>query len=106
MKRVAGLPIGKVNFGTEITINDKIKPYLELWYVGERKGAIKNWGGTPLGSVTLDPYIDLNVGVKYAVTDKLSIFLDITNILNKKYMLFTDYPAGGIQVMGGVTYRF
>ncbi len=96
----------KINFGTEITINDKIKPYLELWYVGERKGAIKNWGGGSLGSVTLDPYMDLNVGVKYAVTDKLSVFLDITNILNKKYMLFTDYPAGGIQVMGGVTYRF
>ncbi len=96
----------KVNFGAEVSINDKIKPYIELWYTGQRDGAVKNSGGPTLNSITLDPYLDLNTGIKYAITDRLSIFLEITNLLNKKYMLFTDYPVGGIQVMGGVTYRF
>ncbi len=93
----------RVNSGAEIFINKKIKTYLEFWYVGERQGAVKNPGTI---SVTLDPYLDINTGIKYAITENLSVFLDITNLLNKKYMLFTDYPVGGIQVTGGVIYRF
>ncbi len=96
----------KVNFGASYLINDKIEPHLELWYVGEREGSVKNSGGPSLPAVTLAPYLDLNLNIRYAITHQLSVFLEGTNLLNKKYMLFTNYPVSGIQVMGGLTYRF
>ena len=99
-------PKVQVNFGAAYLINGIIRPRIELWYVGKRQGAVKISGGPALQSVDLDPYLDINAGASYDINRNLSVFLDITNLLNKRYMLYTDYPVGGIQVMGGITYRF
>jgi len=54
----------------------------------------------------LDGFIDLNAGVDYTLTKQFTAFLSLTNILNKDYQRYYNYPVNGIQVMGGIMYKF
>lgn len=75
-----------------------------LYFVGARNGIEYN-SGTPT-SIDLDPYIDLNLDGGYHFNDLFSVFLRANNITNSKYQLFTNFNAQGVQVIGGIIYKF
>ncbi len=56
--------------------------------------------------VSLDPAFDLNARVEYILSDSFSFFLQGNNLTSNKYPLFLNYPVRGIQVLGGLTWRF
>lgn len=43
---------------------------------------------------------------EYKVTDFLSVNLQATNLLNKKWQIADNYRNQGIAVMGGISLRF
>ncbi|BAV95332.1 hypothetical protein JBKA6_1319 [Ichthyobacterium seriolicida] len=61
---------------------------------------------TSVGRDILDNYTDINIITRYDITDKLSVFCDFYNVLNKQYDLWEDYKSYGFQVLGGLKYKF
>jgi hypothetical protein len=57
-------------------------------------------------AITLQSAIDVNLGVEYLVSKKFNVFVQGTNLLNRNYPLFYQYPVRGLQVMAGLGYSF
>lgn len=95
-------PTTEFKLGAEVKITEKITAWGEVFYYGARKA----YDTSSLADVDLDGFIDLNIGVEYRLTDKLSVWLSGNNLLNSQYQRYLNYPVNGIQVMGGITYRF
>ena len=83
-----------------------------LFYVGEREDfsttVVQNPppGGVDATRINLDSYFDANAHVGYRVNNQLSIFVKAANIANNNYQKWANYPVQGLQVLGGVTYKF
>ena len=54
----------------------------------------------------LDAYTDINLGVEYQLNKQFSAFVRATNLLNKQYLRFNNYPVAGLEIMLGVSYKF
>lgn len=59
-----------------------------------------------LKTITLKPYVDINLKGEYRYTTRMSFFLNLTNLANQKYDIYEGYKVQGIQVMLGATYSF
>lgn len=76
-----------------------------LYFVGNRKGALYN-AGTIDSIIDLSSYIDINLNGGYHINDLFSVFLRANNIANNNYQTFTNFNAQGIQVIGGIIWKF
>ncbi|MBL4593154.1 MAG: hypothetical protein JKX68_04965 [Flavobacteriales bacterium] len=54
----------------------------------------------------LDGVFDLNLGLEYRYTKKLSAFIQFNNIASSAYKRWEDYPTQKFGVLGGLTYSF
>lgn len=83
-----------------------------LFYIGEREDFSTTVeqnpppGGINAISIDLESYFDANAHVGYRVSNQLSIFVKAANIANNNYQKWANYPVQGLQVLGGVTYKF
>ena len=83
-----------------------------LFYVGERDDfstvVVQNAppGIIDATLIELDSFFDANAHVGYSVDDQLSIFVKAANIANNNYQKWANYPVQGLQILGGVTYKF
>lgn len=59
-----------------------------------------------LQSIKLNPIVDLGCGGEYQLRSKLSLFLNVNNLLNNKYQRWLGYQAYGINIYGGVRLKF
>ncbi|HMQ00430.1 MAG TPA: hypothetical protein PKC24_11665, partial [Cyclobacteriaceae bacterium] len=57
-------------------------------------------------AITLSPAVDVNAGLDYLVSKKFNVFVQGTNLLNRTYPLFYQYPVRGMQIMAGFGYSF
>lgn len=51
-------------------------------------------------------YLDVNINGGYHFNDRFSVFLKLNNLLNTKYQRFDNFTVQGLQVLGGITYKF
>jgi hypothetical protein len=49
---------------------------------------------------------DLSIGMEYAVTRNWSAWLGLNNLLNSRYARWNNYPVYGLNILGGVRFRF
>jgi len=83
-----------------------------LFYIGEREDfsttVVQNPppGGIDATNINLESYFDANAHAGYRVNNQLSIFIKAANIANNNYQKWANYPVQGLQVLGGVTYKF
>lgn len=98
-------PISKINFGASYLIKKKVNVWAEFIASGKRfaQGNFTALGAT---EIELDGFFDINAGVDVYITDSFSVFVKGTNLLNKNYQLFYNYPVQGLQVIGGIGFRF
>ncbi len=97
-------PSSEVMLGISFLATSKMKIWSEVYYYGKRVALAVD--EIPIKEIDLDGFIDLNAGIDYKLTDNFSVFLTLTNILNTDYQRYYKYPVHGIQVMGGLTYKF
>lgn len=97
-------PLTKIVFGGSYLIAKKVEVKAEALYYGKRF-AVNNQPLVPW-EITLDSFVDINLGVTYYITKNLSVFLSGNNLLNWNYERYYNYPVQGLQIMGGVGYRF
>ncbi|WP_405207832.1 TonB-dependent receptor [Aquimarina sp. LLG6339-5] len=103
------LPELKASVLLDYQITDQWFAGAQLFYVGERKDintAVAFTPPTPEATVTLDSYFDANVNLGYRFNDKLSVFIKGNNLAGQNYERWVNFPVQGVQVLGGVTYKF
>ncbi len=103
------LPDIKASIFSDYQITEKWFAGAQLFYVGERKdinNVVIFTPPTPEATITLDSYFDANVNLRYRFNEKLSVFLKGNNLIGENYERWTHFPVQGIQVLGGVTYKF
>jgi hypothetical protein len=54
----------------------------------------------------LSSFVDLSLQGEYQVIPRLSLFLQLNNILNQEYQRWAQYPSYGINLMGGLRFKF
>lgn len=84
---------------------------LTAFFVGEREafnGTVVN----PISNIsvtnqqTLEAFIDLNFAVEYALNKQFSVFINGNNLLSANEPRWKAYHVQGIQVLGGLSYKF
>lgn len=95
------LPKFKLTAGSTIRINNKVIINGSLLFRGETKDRLAD-----NSVVNIEGFPDLNGGVEYRTTKKISIFVQANNLLNKNYQTYLYYPSYGFNIFGGVSYSF
>jgi hypothetical protein len=97
----------KINIG--YNIGEKFLIQLDLFYWGERSGAILTENQDLIRNIEvkkLDPFVDLNLGIDYRYSKNFSAFIQCNNMANGRYNRFVNYPVYGINIIGGFTFTF
>jgi len=84
---------------------DKWYAGTNIYFVGERKGLIYDETST-LVSKDLNSYVDINFNGGYHFNPIFSAFLKVNNVTNTNYETFTNFNSQGIQVVGGIIWKF
>jgi len=106
------LPDLKGSMFLDYQIGEKWYAGANLFYVGQRKDfsttALQNIDRVdfPATIIELDSYFDLNAHLGYRVNDQLSIFVNGANLANNNYQRWANFQVQGLQVLGGLTYKF
>ncbi|MBQ0736058.1 TonB-dependent receptor [Aquimarina celericrescens] len=103
------LPEVKASVLLDYQINKQWFAGAQLFYVGERKDidhTVLTSPTLPEATVTLDSYFDANINIGYRLDEQLSFFVKGNNLVGENYERWVNFPVQGIQVLGGVTYKF
>ena len=103
------LPQTKASVFMDYQINTQWFAGAQLFYVGERKDINNEIFTLPSISettLTLDSYLDANINLGYRLNDQLSFFIKGNNLLGENYERWVNFPVQGVQILGGVTYKF
>ena len=103
------MPSFKLTAGTVIHITKKLSINGTLLYRGNTYDRVLTsapFSPPALTTVSIKGFADLNGGVEYNVTDRISIFGQVNNILNTTNQVWLYYPNYGFNIFGGVGFHF
>ena len=49
---------------------------------------------------------DLSAGIELVINKRFSAWLNLNNIFDNKYQRWLNYPVYGLNILGGVTFKF
>ncbi|MFD0993267.1 hypothetical protein [Tenacibaculum geojense] len=75
-----------------------------IYFVGDRPSISFN-DNNP-SDINLESYIDINVNGGYHINDIFSVFLRANNIMNNSYEKHINFNVQGVQIIGGVVWKF
>lgn len=105
-------PNTKLSLAATYSMQDKLIAKVEMYTMGKRKAKslapVKDVTPESDGTytVTLKGFADVNLGVEYRYTKRLSAFVQLNNLFGGKYTYRTNYRVQGFQAMMGATYAF
>jgi len=100
------LPNLKATVFANAVFNEQFYGGLSIFYVGERNDRVSFANQPAFTNVTLDGYLDANIHLGYNINPQLTVFVKGSNLLSDTYEKWLNTPVQGIQVLGGVTYKF
>ena len=105
------LPKFKLTGGTSVTINSKVTITGSVLYRGATMDVLNRINTTQAGIaqssiVNISAFTEINAGVEYKATNKISIFVNANNLLNTTNQVWLNYPGYGFNIFGGVGYHF
>jgi hypothetical protein len=107
------LPKFKLTAGTVIHITDKLSVNGTLLFRGAAfdrviSGTLPSQNSIAGGNtiVNIGSFADLNGGIEYKATSRISIFAQVNNILNTTNQVWLYYPNYGFNIFGGVGFHF
>jgi len=101
------LPVLKASFLAKFK-NEKWYATSNIYYRTESKGAqyASKFPSSINGVKTISSFVDVNLNGGYHFNDKFSVFLQVNNILNTNYQIFSNFDTQGFQALAGLTYKF
>jgi hypothetical protein len=99
------LPKFKLTAGTVLHISGKVDINGSLLIRGSAfdPNPLKTGSAAPS---TINSFVDLNGGVEYKATNRISVFVHVNNILNGTNQTWLYYPDYGFNIFGGVGFAF
>lgn len=82
-------PIKDLTFGARLDVMDGIYAW-----------------DTRLGEVKLSPIVDAGLSAEYNITSQFSLFIQVNNLFNSKYQRWYGYESYGVNVFGGLRFKF
>ncbi len=76
-----------------------------LFFIGAKKG-MNYRSDLSEEVITMNSYVDLNLNVGYHINSMFTLFVKGSNLTNTTYQHFTNYNSHGIQVIGGLIWKF
>lgn len=92
------------SLNTSYNLRDKILLDANIFYTGKRYILQRSDINDPGESISLKPYIDVNLAAEYRYTKMLSFFVRINNLTASRYQEWYQYPVQRFQFLGGFTY--
>lgn len=77
-----------------------------LYYMGERLDQFTVSVAGPSPVITLESYFDANAHLGYRINNRWTVYAKGNNLANQDYQRFANFPVQGLQLLGGVTYKF
>lgn len=77
----------------------------DLFFSSDRKDELSIIPDTNT-RITNSAYFDMNLNGMYNIDDKFDVFVNVNNILSSNYQVYTNFKVQGLQVFGGVKYKF
>ncbi len=77
-----------------------------IYYVGARKGILYDATTSGFSATDVGGFVDLNVNGGYHFDAIFSAFLKVNNITNNSYQIHQNFNVQGLQVMGGIIWKF
>lgn len=71
------------------------------YYFANERWSIANRENVEMGNIN-----DFNAGAIYNINSMFSVNLKANNILNQSYDIWYGYPAQGVNILGGFTFKF
>ncbi|MDO5509221.1 MAG: TonB-dependent receptor [Weeksellaceae bacterium] len=87
-------------------LNERLILGSELFFVSDRKDRLSGMQLIPMEQTLLKAYLDLNANATFMITDRWAVFAQANNLLNHNYERFLDYRVQGLQLLGGVMFKF
>ena len=84
----------------DVHVNSQISTYSDNRFAGARIVA------TSTGDKEIKPMVNLNIGAQYDCNKQLSVYMELSDYLNRKDEIFYGYKSQGIHFLLGVKYRF
>jgi len=107
-EKISALPNYDMGLLLSYSINDDVRVRLDTKLIGERHFYVKTFGITPSDVLieSVDPVVDMNLGVDWDVKENIGLFLEVDNILGSNLYQFNHYPSIGVTCMIGVKMIF
>lgn len=96
-------PLYEVTVSTHYNLRDKITVKGDVFVIGKQYAKSASIAKPVL---TLKEIIDINLGVEYRYTKRLSAFANIYNMAGTRYFKYNRYPTYRFQFMLGASYSF
>jgi len=87
-------------------VQDKFYLGLDVFYYGEQLAKDNALTALDAAPIKLKGIVDFNFNLDYKYNDKLGAFVSVNNILSTNHQMWNQYPSYGINVLGGVSYKF
>ncbi len=106
------IPIMKPDFTSSLLlsyqVNEETGLHTRFLYEGKRKyyDNLAAFSMPPYPVSELPAVIDISLGGDYKINQRLSAFLDLNNILNRRNYFYAYYPTKRFNLMAGVKFRF
>ena len=84
------------------TWNEKLTADAEFFIFGPRPMSLAETGDL----ITQGPFVDVNLGADYRITNGFSVYVSVNNLLNSNYQRWHNYPERKIEFSGGITLSF
>jgi len=97
-------PDFRVKIGGDYIIQERFIVKAELFMQGSMHA--KLYESDQVVAQKIDGWADLNLGFEYRVTDKLSAFINLNNVLNNGYLKWHNYPVQKFNALVGVSFAF
>lgn len=96
-----------ISLAATYNMQNKLLFHTDVFVIGNRyvRGMYKIATNT-FDEIQLDPAVDVNLGVEYRYTRKISAFLNLNNVIAAKYYQYNYYPTQRFHAMVGVKYAF
>lgn len=104
--RAYDCPIWKVGLDVDARIDRHWSLYSHNRFEGGTWGMSYNAENGTIEDKKLAPYIDINIGCQYEFDNRLALYLDLMNLINRKNEIYYGYQTVGINFLVGVNWRF
>ena len=96
------VPAARADFWASYNFSDKVWVAAEVYLFGKRVMSIDAAGN----EITENVMADLNLSAEYRFSKRISIFLELNNLLGNKYFRWYNYQERPFDVKGGATFSF